>query len=121
MEPLQGPQVGRIIVSVKGYPETFAVEREKRELEKAFPYRDSSSKDPKVKASIVSPAWAGSTPQLCLLMKPQAGSQAAATKAHNCVGWPRRTDWKGEVRPVPTGCVGGMTAAYSYLKSARYG
>lgn len=53
-------------------------------------------------------------------MKPQVGSQAAATKAHNCVGWPRRTGWKGEARPVPTGCAGGMTAAYSFLKSARY-
>lgn len=74
-----------------------------------------------MKASIVSPAWAGSTPQLCLLMKPQAGSQAAVTKAHNCVGWPRRTGWKGEARPVPTGCVGGMTAEYSYVKLARYG
>lgn len=46
MEPLQGPQVGRIIVSVKGYPETFAVEREKRELEKSFPLSRQFLKGP---------------------------------------------------------------------------
>lgn len=38
MEPLQGPEVDRITVSVEGYPRAIVIEYcEKKRLEKSFP------------------------------------------------------------------------------------
>lgn len=49
--------------------------------------------------------------------KAQAGIQARATKAHNCVGWPRRRDQGEETNLCPQ-CT--ASAGSSYLKSAMH-